>query len=339
MLFSVIVPVYKAERYLRHCVDSLLQQSFRDFEVILVDDGSPDGCPAICDEYAARDPRVRVIHQKNCGALAARRAGVAAAAGVYLLSVDSDDEIDTELLETLAAAIKADPCDVIAFGAVTLPEDGMDPFSNSCPPGCYRGAMLARLKRRIIFDPDGGRLNYGTILYSLWSKAIRRELMVDAQSKVDGGITKGDDLAVTALILAQCESLQVLEFRGYHYRIHETSMMHTYSEKDIASAGLLLRHLSAALGDDYYQQLCGLAVNLVLEHCGGTARSGCSYRRWKTQLNAMLSSVTPGYIRDFAFRGSAADMMKIWCLKHCHFGLYGCFHIADLRRKAGSCCE
>ena len=89
--FSVIVPVYKAEAYLRDCVDSVLCQTFRDFELILVDDGSPDGCPAICDEYAAKDSRIRVIHQANGGVSAARNAGMRAASGAYLAFLDSDD--------------------------------------------------------------------------------------------------------------------------------------------------------------------------------------------------------------------------------------------------------
>lgn len=91
MKFSVIVPVYKVEAYLPECVESILSQSFGDFEVILVDDGSPDRCPAICDAYAERDGRVRVIHQANKGVSAARNNGLFAARGEYIVFVDSDD--------------------------------------------------------------------------------------------------------------------------------------------------------------------------------------------------------------------------------------------------------
>ena len=80
-LISVIVPIYKTEAYLHQCVDSILGQTFSDFEVILVDDGSPDGCPAICDEYAAKDPRVRVVHKQNGGLVSARKAGLAECTG------------------------------------------------------------------------------------------------------------------------------------------------------------------------------------------------------------------------------------------------------------------
>lgn len=105
---SVIVPVYKVEPYLRRCVDSILGQTFTDFELILVDDGSPDGCPAICDEYAARDPRVVVIHQKNSGLSAARNAGIdwafANSDSQRLSFIDSDDWVHPDYLRLLLEA-------------------------------------------------------------------------------------------------------------------------------------------------------------------------------------------------------------------------------------------
>lgn len=98
---SVIVPVYKVEPYLRQCVDSILGQTFRDFELILVDDGSPDGCPAICDEYAEQDSRVKVIHKENGGLSSARNVGLDVAKGEYISFVDSDDWIARGMLEAM----------------------------------------------------------------------------------------------------------------------------------------------------------------------------------------------------------------------------------------------
>lgn len=105
-LISVIVPVYKVEPYLHRCVDSILAQTFTDFELILVDDGSPDNCPAICDEYAAKDSRIHVIHQKNGGLSAARNTGVDAASGAYLFFMDSDDVIHPDTLRILYECIE-----------------------------------------------------------------------------------------------------------------------------------------------------------------------------------------------------------------------------------------
>ena len=94
---SVIVPVYKAESFLSNCINSILNQTYRDLEVILVDDGSPDFSGQICEEYAEKDGRVKVIHQKNAGAAAARNCGLKAAAGKYIAFVDSDDWIDRDM--------------------------------------------------------------------------------------------------------------------------------------------------------------------------------------------------------------------------------------------------
>ena len=108
MIISVIVPVYKVEKYIHRCIDSILAQTFTDFELILVDDGSPDCCGSICDEYAKKDSRVTVIHKKNGGLSDARNAGLDFAMGDYILFVDSDDYIDADLLEQTYSAASSE---------------------------------------------------------------------------------------------------------------------------------------------------------------------------------------------------------------------------------------
>ena len=103
---SIIVPVYKVEQYLNECIDSILAQTFTDFELILVDDGSPDNCPALCDAAAAKDSRIRVIHQQNKGLSGARNAGIEIARGNWLSFIDSDDSIDRTFCEKLYHAVK-----------------------------------------------------------------------------------------------------------------------------------------------------------------------------------------------------------------------------------------
>ncbi|MDV4769588.1 glycosyltransferase, partial [Enterococcus faecium] len=113
---SIIVPVYKVEPYLRKCVDSILAQTFTDFEVILVDDGSPDNSGKICDEYASKDSRVRVIHKKNGGLSSARNAGIDVARGKYLGFVDSDDYIEKDMYELLYDNIVKEQADLSICG-------------------------------------------------------------------------------------------------------------------------------------------------------------------------------------------------------------------------------
>lgn len=107
--FSIVVPIYKVEKYLRQCVESVLNQSFSNFELILVDDGSPDSCPQICDEYARKDWRVRVIHKENGGLPAARNSGIRIATGDYLMHLDGDDFWDEKYLENVAPILEREP--------------------------------------------------------------------------------------------------------------------------------------------------------------------------------------------------------------------------------------
>ena len=115
---SVIVPVYKAEKYLQRCIDSILGQTFSDFECILVDDGSPDHSPNICDEYATKNPQIRVIHQANAGVSAARNTGIDAARGEWLCFVDSDDWVDSLYLETLYAQTERNNVQMVVCGRI-----------------------------------------------------------------------------------------------------------------------------------------------------------------------------------------------------------------------------
>ena len=149
---SVIVPVYKVEQYLKRCVDSILHQTFSDLEVILVDDGSPDNCPAMCDKYAGTDSRVKVIHQKNAGVSAARNAGLSVASGEYITFVDSDDFIDPQMYEKMLAVAEKYDCDVVMCDCMKEFPDHQEVYTHNIRPGFYR---LHSLLRRGIVSADG----------------------------------------------------------------------------------------------------------------------------------------------------------------------------------------
>lgn len=123
-IISIIVPVYNVESYLRRCVDSILAQTYTDFELILVDDGSPDGCPVICDEYATKDDRITVIHKQNGGLSDARNAGLDIARGKYIGFVDSDDSISPYMYERLIDLLEKNDADIAATGFLNIDQDG-----------------------------------------------------------------------------------------------------------------------------------------------------------------------------------------------------------------------
>lgn len=134
-LISVIVPVYKVERYLCRCVDSIIAQTYTNLQIILVDDGSPDGSGAICDDYAAKDPRITVIHKENGGLSDARNAGLGAARGSYIGFVDSDDYISVDMYEKLYKAIVACNADMSVCNFRYVDENGnnMEERNNALP--------------------------------------------------------------------------------------------------------------------------------------------------------------------------------------------------------------
>lgn len=139
---SIIVPVYKVEKYLPRCIDSILAQTFGDFELILIDDGSPDGCGRICDEYAQKDKRIVVIHQKNMGVSAARNAGLDIAHGRYIGFVDSDDWIEPQMYEVMMDAIRENGADMAVCGVRYADEDGKFTRADRLSEGVYTRAGL-----------------------------------------------------------------------------------------------------------------------------------------------------------------------------------------------------
>ena len=123
---SIIVPVYKAEKYLPKCISSILEQSFKNFELLLIDDGSPDKCPAICDEYAKLDSRVKVIHQQNAGVSRARNRGLEFANGQWIGFVDSDDFIERTAYEQLIEVAELNDCDAAIMDFAYVDENGLN---------------------------------------------------------------------------------------------------------------------------------------------------------------------------------------------------------------------
>lgn len=146
---SIIVPVYNVEKYLEQCIDSILTQTFEDFELILVDDGSPDKCPEICDEYAQKDDRVRVIHKENGGVSSARNAGMKLACGEYILFCDSDDYVSPLWCELMLNAARSHPLSLVSCNLRKTDQDEHVTFAGGGirPELCLRYHILIFIKR------------------------------------------------------------------------------------------------------------------------------------------------------------------------------------------------
>lgn len=221
--FSIIVPVYRVEEYLRCCIDSLLRQVCSSYEIILVDDGSPDNCPRICDEYAAEHDNIRVIHKPNGGLVSARKAGTAIARGQYICCVDGDDFVGDSFLSELCKLTEQYEPDVVCF----------DYYSYS-PERCikanaYKGMDLGVFDRakieEIVFPKLITAADGSYFLQTVWSKVFRRELYEKYQLAVDDRITIGEDGACTVPILSHADTLYISDLPLYCYRTNYQSMI------------------------------------------------------------------------------------------------------------------
>lgn len=170
MFFSVIVPVYKVEKYLPACIESVLSQTFSDFELVLVDDGSPDMCGKICDDYKEKDERIKVVHKSNGGLASARRAGIKVAQGKYVFNLDSDDLIENDTLECAYNIINDTNCEIVSF-AYKWVKNGktIDVTNDGLKEGLYlENDIKKHIYPRLLMDK-----NMNHISYYLSGKAVK----------------------------------------------------------------------------------------------------------------------------------------------------------------------
>lgn len=210
-LISVIVPVYRVEQYLNQCIRSITEQTYSNLEILLVDDGSPDGSGAICDDWAEKDPRIRVIHQKNGGGGKARNAALDIAKGQWISFVDSDDYIAPHMLEHLYGLV-CRGADIAECGYLVTEEDGADFGSEAGEPVFYtpEDAMACHIQDTVFRQ-------------LIWNKLYRREVVGDVRFPVG---TKIDDEYFTYRVLGNARKLILSDRCCYAYRQQALSVMH-----------------------------------------------------------------------------------------------------------------
>lgn len=235
------MPVYNIEKYLKNCFDSIGRQTFEDYEVIVIDDGSTDGSAAICDKYASIDSRITVKHKANGGVVSARKAAASLVRGDYVISVDGDDFIDDDLLERLHGEIILSEPDYVAYGYREVDENGSVNYErfNNIEKGIYTEDRLCALKDGFMYDKNNPGINGGNLIFSLWTKAIKKEIYVESQMSVDDQVEKGDDLIVNIYALKKANSVSVSEIKGYNYRQQPSSLTHVFNLEDIRKQAVL----------------------------------------------------------------------------------------------------
>lgn len=201
-MISIIVPVYKAEKFLHRCVDSILDQSYTDFELLLINDGSPDNSGAICDEYAAKDSRVRVFHKENGGVSSARNLGLDNAKGEWVAFVDSDDWIDPIYLEKLIKDINSD---WVIGGYVGIP-GGEKCSTKDCSYDKNSFGMLIEQHQK-------------DLIRSPWGSLLKLSIIRDNNISFDSKVRLGEDTIFNYQYLYYCESIKTISACNYFYYI------------------------------------------------------------------------------------------------------------------------
>lgn len=250
MLFSVIVPIYNVEKYIRKCIDSILNQTYSDFELILVDDGSPDNCPQICDEYQKQDDRIRVIHKENGGLVSARNIGVNSATGEYICYVDGDDWIEKNLLKTLYdKAISKYKPDMVVFGAKRVYEGNESIILSGLPEKIYHKNDLESLLYPYMMYDNTKPFCSGRIFPVAWNKLYKREL-ISKHYCLDTRIRMGEDNAFIFECLYYSNSVFFCDDILYCYnQMNTESMVHTYDATRFDNNLYLTDYISDRMAD------------------------------------------------------------------------------------------
>lgn len=252
---SIIVPVYKVERFLQKCLDSIISQTYQHLDIILVDDGSPDRCGIICDEYAAKDHRIRVIHKQNEGVAKSRIIGIGYAYGEYVMFVDADDYVDPDIVSRLLNVLIENKADVVC-----------------CQNYKVQGNSITTIKRSIggIFDKEGinqlvqtnvtwdSALNYSGIPLYLWGKLYKKHIISDSLNKGIGMFYGEDAIAFLDALINKTNCLVCLDEPYYYYVHHPYQVSQKHFSVLWPDHIKLWEHLdSICVGEGWSKQLLG----------------------------------------------------------------------------------
>ena len=232
--FSIIVPIYNTPiGYFETCMNSLVNQRYGQFEILLVDDGSKAECAELCDQFAGKDNRVRVLHQENQGVSVARNNGIEAAKGEWILFVDADDWLDENTTERLRDHLSKTDCDILLFGALKEYSDKQETlYHGFADKTLYE--MSDSHNRELFYRRAMGANNNKSgktcVIYYSWDKAYRRDFLIENSLRYPVGIPKSEDKVFILSCFEKMKSLYYVNESLYHYRINNASVCNRYSD-------------------------------------------------------------------------------------------------------------
>ncbi len=321
---SIIIPVYNGEKYLQRCIESILSQTYSDFELIIVDDGSTDSSLEICNEFATKDSRVIVHHKENEGLVAARKTGVSLSKGKYIGFVDCDDYIDEDMyFNLMSSSMKNNEPDIVVSGIIYDYGSHSSKESLNCiDAGLYKFGSLQTevIPRMLIYS---GFVRYG-IIPGVVTKIFKRSVLEKSLPNVDNSITIGEDVAITAYSVMYADSVAIIDSASYHYIQYDDSMIRKFNPGQLEKINSLYSCLSKIENTDYQRQvslyMCFL-IFIAVADC--IKKSGYDSRKMKAAINDILNSeLAITVLNEADVSGlSLKDKVKILLLKYKLIGL------------------
>jgi glycosyltransferase involved in cell wall biosynthesis len=239
--FSVLIPVYNVENFLIECIESVRNQSYKNFEIILINDGSTDSSGAICDDYVTKDERIKVYHQKNQGLIMARRNAITKASGDFCFFLDSDDYWDSNLLETVNQTINEYDCDLVIYRYKRVTNKGM--FISEAKSVFQDQTSFNRENKEELFS----KIINSSDLNNLVCKAVKRSIIDNGDYTQYKEIKNAEDLLQSLPLLYTAEKIIYIDKPMYNYRVVSSSMTQTFNInllRDITTVrGVLLQYL------------------------------------------------------------------------------------------------
>ena len=310
---SVIVPVYKAEKYLHRCVDSILAQTFNDFELLLINDGSPDNSGEICDEYAQKDSRVRVFHKKNEGVSATRQFGVEHSLGDYMIHADPDDWVESNMLLEMYTQAKISDYDLVLCDYYKDSANGIK-YCKQQPSSLDHSVVLSELFRKL----------HG----SCCNKLVKRTCFLNYNIKFPSGINYCEDLYVWVILLQNPIKISYLDKAFYHYDSYTNtnSISRNYTIEKYRERRRFYTFLRSNLNEEYQGHCNTLLANIAFETFRHNIFTNSEYREnFYGESKMILRSSTNNMIKYFSFFSSIGFYKISYQVYKLMLNLHKCF--------------
>lgn len=329
---SIIVPVYKVEKYLEQCIESLRRQTYPDLQIVLVDDGSPDRCPQICDRYATQDERIMVVHQKNQGLPAARNAGLKVADGDWILFVDSDDALTDDACQILMDTVKDQDLDFVLFDMQRVIEcSGRAKATGTGERITLKQEDLFRIMQDVV---SPSRLHYPRVKQNMvpaCNKLYRRSFLQENDLAFFEDVKIHEDIPFSTRVFIAANSGIYLQQSLYLYRKTENSILTSFRPNYFAELQPLIQRMHGVLACvepsslrmRLYCERIAVLLAQCMERCYCSPRNPEPYqkrcRAWKKVLAEEVCSQALNHVSVGAFTPKKAVI--IFCLKYQVFWL------------------